>query len=492
MPDLPLLNALNDHLGKFSPGFHTPGHHAGQGIAPNFQELWHRHGLKLDISEVPGLDNLAAPAGILQDSQKQAAETFGADYTWFLVNGSTVGIIAAILATCGPGDWIIVPRNCHQSVLSGIILAGANPLLVTPKSQLPWGLSLPLLPGQVAQALNHCPQAKAVLLVSPTYEGLGTDLAAIAEMVHQAGLTLIVDEAHGSHFNFHPAFSQTALQAGADLVIQSTHKTLSALTQAAMLHQQGTRVSPDRISQCLRLLQSSSPSYLLLASLEAACTQMAIQGEPLWQNAVTLAQSVQLSATRFAPLRLLNSADLPPTLTLDPCRLTLGTWPLQLTGFLADDYLTTGPGVIAELPTWNYLTFLLGLGHTPTDGERLIAGWEHLVQHFGSEAGRDPLHPGAWQALQLMIQYPPNLPELAGLAIKPQTAFFSPQQTVNATAAIGEICGEWVCPYPPGIPLLWPGEEITAPVLAQLQALHQAGATMTGCSDRSLKTLQIL
>ncbi len=490
-PDLPILQGLVNQAQTQSVGFHTPGHRGGQGTLWKFHQAWQNWQLALDLSELPGLDNLAAPEGIIHQAQVAAAKSFGAEHTWFLINGSTVGVMAAILATTGPNDLILMPRNCHQSVLSGLILAGAKPVLITTAAVPTWGLNLPLSADDLETALNQYPQAKAVLIVAPTYEGVCPDVAAIAQVAHRHELPLIVDEAHGSHFQFHPQFPNPALQAGADIVIQSTHKTLSALTQGAMLHCQGTRVSPQRLSQCLRLLQSSSPSYLLLASLDAARAQMQTHGEVLWDQVLELRRQLEAQLSDLAPLELLNSSHLAPGFSIDPTRLTLGTWPLELSGYGVDAWLCETWGVIAELPTPNALTFLLGLGHGSGDIERLIESWRGLVSGVNTpefENGRK-----TWAKLRhLESGHGVLFSGQVRLERSPRDCFFGPTMAINRNQAGGKVSAEWICPYPPGIPLLFPGEVISGAVVDYLIALDQAGATITGASDPSLQTFRVM
>lgn len=491
-PDAPILNALLDRVQRHDVGFHTPGHHNGQGLHPDLVKAWTSAGLKLDLSELPGLDNLAVPTEIIDQAQNLASATFGVEKTWFLINGSTVGICAAIMATCRPGDQILIPRNIHQSVLSGIILSGAKPVLIAPDFDPIWGLAYPLSYEQIQAALEKYPDTKAVLVTSPTYEGLCPDLTKITRLVHQYHIPLIVDEAHGSHFKFHPQLPTSAIQAGADVIIQSTHKTLSALTQAAMLHHQGTRVSQARISQCLRVLQSSSPSYLLLASLDMAREQMATEGESLWNSVLELTYNLSQVLDKIPHAMQLSPEFLPANMTKDPTRITLGTWPFMITGYRADDYLDQLHHVTAELPTVNYLTFILGLGHTPEDIKALTQSWQRLIETIENDPPKKLSYTQEWQTLNQLSQLIRPLTNITTLLVDPRTAFFANQQPVPQAQAINQISAEWICPYPPGIPLLFPGEVITEQIITQLLAIQQAGGTITGATDPTLQTLRIL
>ncbi len=465
---------------------HTPGHKGGKGAAQGLIDLLGPLALKADLPEIPGLDNLFAPTGPIQAAQCLAAEAFGAEETWFLANGSTSGIEAAILATRGPGDRILIPRNAHRSVLSGLVLSGADPIYLSPTYRADWDLAYGVTAESIAVALARYPEIRTVVVVSPTYEGICSDIAAIARTVHQRGALLIVDEAHGPHLHFHPDLPQDALAAGADIVVQSTHKVLSALTQAAMLHVQGTGVNRDRLRRALAMTQSSSPNYLLLASLDAARHQMASAGHALLDQTLDLVATVRSRCQPLAPLRPLSAAMVaanPGNFALDPTRLTLDVSPLNITGFTADDYLHHQHRVTVELPTLSHLTSIFSMGNTVADGDQFIQALQALVDHAHTLAPH-----------RQRPSPPPNppLPRLSQPPFSPRDAFFAPQHTVGTAAAIDQISAVALCPYPPGIPVVLPGEVITPGAIAHLQAVHQAGGTITGLADPALATLQIV
>ena len=479
--DTPLLTALYACAQRDTAPFHTPGHKRGRGWTDALWEWWGDRVGAADLPELPELDNLFAPSGVIAAAQTLAAAAFGAEQTWFLTNGSTGGILAAILATCQPGDALILPRNVHQSAISGMVLAGAMPIFVAPVVDPEWDLALGVTPAAIAAALAQAPHAKAVLIVSPTYAGVCADVAAITQVCHAHGVPLIVDEAHGAHFGFHADLPRSALQSGADIAVQSTHKVLSALTQAAMLHTQGTRIDRDRLSRCLSYVQSTSPNYLLLASLDAARQQMALHGEALMQQTLDLAQLVRSRLTTVPGLTLLSppTTPIPGFADLDRTRLTVGVAGLGWDGFAADEWLSQEWGVIAELPTLRQLTFILTLGNTAADGDRLVQGLTQLATLPPPAPPTDPI------AL-------PFLPTCTQPEMTPRDAAFATQVTVATAHAIGQISAELVCPYPPGIPLLVPGERITAAAIAQLQQILAAGGVISGCADPSLTTLRIV
>jgi arginine decarboxylase len=383
----PILSALETSGYRPHAPFYAPGHKRGRGASPQLHKLLGQGTLQVDLPELPELDNLFAPEGVIQDAQTLAAEAFGAGSTFFLANGSTCGIEAAILATCGPGDKIIVPRNAHRSVIAGLVLAGAMPVFVEPEYGTDLGLVLGVSAEAIATTLAHHPDCRAMLLVSPTYHGICSDIGAIAALAHSYDIPLLVDEAHGPHFAFHPDLPATALSQGADLVVQSTHKVLGALTQAAMLHIQGERVNRSRLQAALQMTQSTSPSYLLLASLDAARQQMATQGTELLTQTLDLSYKIRAQLSALKNLAVISPADVLPsasTQALDLTRLTVDISALGMTGLEADEILHTQLGVTVELPELRHLTLIITIGNTAADGEQVCKAFQSLSAESAS------------------------------------------------------------------------------------------------------------
>ncbi|MBW4651959.1 MAG: aminotransferase class I/II-fold pyridoxal phosphate-dependent enzyme [Kaiparowitsia implicata GSE-PSE-MK54-09C] len=479
---MPLVAALRRCRDAPDAAFYTPGHKRGRGISQALQDLLGKTVFQADLPELPALDNLFAPEGAIAQAQTLAAELFGADHTWFLANGSTCGLQAAVLATCRPGDRLILPRNCHQSAIAALILAGVHPIFVQPEVDSDWGLAHGLTPDAVAAALAQYPDARAVMLVSPTYYGMCSDVRAIAHVAHQHQIPLIVDEAHGAHLAFHSQLPASALEAGADLVVQSTHKVLSALTQASMLHLQGPWVDPARVCRALPLVQSSSPSYLLLASLDAARHQMAHHGAELMARTLDLAAQARDHLAAIPQLKVLSlPAPTPGCAALDPTRLTVDVSPLGMTGFAADDCLSQQWQVTCELPGLRHLTFIISLGNTPADIDALVQGLGAIAATHSPTAA--PIAPLAPFQMPGSIQVPP---------VSPRDAFFALAETVLLVDAGDRLSAEMVCPYPPGIPVLLPGDRLTAAALEYLTQVQAAGGVITGCEDASLTTLKVL
>ncbi len=465
---MPLVDRLLAAARRDTAPFHVPGHK--KGAAATLREHWGAAMFAADLTELPELDNLYGPSGVIGEAQVLAAALFGADRTFFLTNGSTAGVIGAMLATCGPGDEILLPRNVHRSALSGLILGGARPVWLEPESGL--DLAGAVTGAAIAAALDRHSGAKAVLVVSPTYQGICADLGPIAQLVHDRGLPLLVDEAHGAHFGFHPELPRSALSLGADLVVQSTHKTLGSLTQSSMLHLRGDRVDADRVAQALAMVGSSSPSYLLLASLDGARAQVA-------QADCVAAFGRAIDLARSAAQRI-EALGVPLLDAQDPLRLTLDLRGLGLGGYELDEWLES-VGVIAELPGLRSLTFVLSLGTSERDVDRLVAGVE------GALAELKPVDLAGLDSMDLAA-----MGDRGETVMSPRDAFFAKPVRLGLDRSVGRICAEAVCPYPPGIPLLLPGERVTAGAIEGLRLVVRSGGVVTGCGDPSLETLGVV
>ncbi|MEL6158284.1 MAG: aminotransferase class I/II-fold pyridoxal phosphate-dependent enzyme [Cyanobacteria bacterium J06627_32] len=488
--ETPLAKMLKACAQRQNAPFHTPGHKRGVGTTEQQQRLFGKQAFKADLPELPELDNLFAPEGVILKAQILAAEAFGSEQTWFLANGSTCGLQAAILATCSPGDKIILPRNAHISAIAGLILSGAHPVYVAPDYSPHWDIPLAVSPRAIEAALKNHPDVKAILLVSPTYHGICSNTAAIAQLSHARSIPLIVDEAHGPHFAFHPQLPQTALQAGADIVVQSTHKVLSAFTQAALLHTQGHRINRHRLAQSLQLTQSTSPSYLLLGSLDTARQQMATSGHSLLTRTIAIADRAAHELNALPAIQVLQpkyeKEQATDSLMGDRTRLTVNVTSLGLTGFQADEQLHEQFAVTAELPSLSNLTFIVSIGNTNQDITQLIKGFRALSDQSQRTAARSKPIPTANFACSALTS------PVAHTSISPRQAFFASKKAIPIEQVSGYLCAETICPYPPGIPILLPGETITTPALNALHNLRHAGSQITGCYDPELKTLLVI
>ena len=509
----PLVDALRECVEMDAAAFHFPGHRRGAGAPPRMAGLVGKGVFAADLPELPELDNLHAAEGVIQEAQVKAAALFQAEQTWFLVNGSTCGIQAAVMASCNPGDYLILPRNAHMSAVSAMVLSGALPKYISPIADSTWGVSHGVHSKHIDIAIRQVQSAGgrvgAVLVVSPTYFGICSHVGHIATICHSHGVPLIVDEAHGAHFQFHEEFPQPALKQGADIAVQSTHKVLGSLTQSAMLHSQGSIVERERLSQSLQMLQSSSPSYILLASLDAARAHMDT-GDPnpnrnpncsVMERPLALAATLRQALRQIPGIALLEISTLPKQAItdgaiagIDPLRITVGLWELGLTGFEADDILRLEHGVIAELPSLRSITFALSAGTSERDVTRLIESLESLSARFRvgnknessafllpdqEEVASSVNASGAWNSNPVG-------------ALSPREAFFAKWERVDAADAVGRVSAELLCPYPPGIPIVAPGEVFTQAAVDYLTVVVAKGGVVSGASDSSFSTARVI
>jgi arginine/lysine/ornithine decarboxylase len=477
----PLIDALKNSISRPHTPFYTPGHKRGAGISPILKDLLGENVFQADLTELEELDNLFTPENAILQAQELAADAFGAEKTYFLINGSTCGIEAAIMAICGVGDKIILPRNIHSSVISGLVLSGAIPIFIYPEYDEILDIAHGVKLEDLKSTLSQHPDAKAVLMVHPTYYGVCGDLKSIAEITHEYNIPLIVDEAHGAHFAFHPHLPISALAAGADITIQSIHKTLGAMTQASMLHIQGNKINVDRLNKALQLVQSTSPSFVLLASLDAARQQMAMNGEGLMLETLYLASVARRKINKFPGLSVLDTPENKNSsfFDLDKTRLTVNVSQLGITGFAAEDFINTN-GLTPEFSSLQNLIFIISLGNNKSDLEVLVEGLKKLSQI-------DKLT-NQYQICKYRND------DIMGhiFCLSPREAFFADSETLPLEKTLDRICAENICPYPPGIPVLMAGELITKPAIEYLQQIPLLGGVISGCVDSSLRSLKVI
>lgn len=479
---MPLLASLQKYLSEQVLSFHTPGHKNGKGAHWTLRQWLGESALAHDLTVVPGIGDLFDKQGSVRAAQHQAALLYGADASYFLINGTTGGILAMVLTTVGPEEKIILPRNVHRSVVAGLVLAGAMPVFVDPAvdPDLQIVMNTPVQAYERAMELH--PDAKAVMLLNPTYYGVTTDLAAVVRLAHRQDMTVLVDEAHGPHLHFSDRLPQSGLSAGADLVVQSTHKVLGSLSQSSILHCQGTRVNLGRLETMLQLVQSSSPNYLLLASLEAAIAQLTEAGERLVAESIRLAEQGREQINAISGLYCLGRERLGQAgiQDLDPTKLTVRVDQLGLRGNQAANWLRTRGKVQAELADASNLLFLITLGDDAVSVDRLVAALADLACQYDGIRNHD------------VFPQLPLSPDISVPALTPRQAVFATHQRIPFSESCGRISAETVTSYPPGIPLLFPGEVITAQAIEYCQALQRQEFTILGPQDPTLQMLEVV
>lgn len=508
---MPIVEALAAYNDKGYIPFHMPGHK--QGRAWGCWESWGRSlgglwsgGLRswplagefwrADLTEVPGLDDLACPKGAIAEAEKLSAQAFGAKQSFFLVNGATVGIQALMLAWCGPEDRVLVPRYAHRSIWAGLVLTGARPVYLQPELHPRLGFPLAITVEETRRALREAPSARLLWLVHPSYYGITSRAQAIIQEAQRAGVPVVADEAHGSHFIWDRRLPEPALACGAKASVQSWHKTLVSLTQSAVLHL-GDDQWGQAVAGALRLLQSSSPSYLLLASLDACRELMATQGQSIWGRTVDLALEVRRRLVRLAEAKGLELVGeevltLPGVGGWDPTRLVISAaqgWGLSgpdLASVLRDE------GIQAEMADAQSVVLLI----TPGDDEESISFLARALERIGQRAGKT--RGAGSQARSSSGQgfpWPAPWPR-PQVALSPRQAYLKLRSSPEARAvplaeAQDLVAAEMVCPYPPGAPLLCPGEVIDQEVIAWIKELRGRKLYFQGASDPSLKSILV-
>lgn len=321
----PLFDALKEYVNRDTLPFHVPGHKKGIGMDDEFKNFIGENPFKIDVTVFKLVDSLHHPKGPIKEAQELAADAYGADATFFSIHGTSGAIQAMIMSVVSDGDKIIVPRNVHKSVTAGIILSGAVPVYMEPELDKKLGIAHGVAPETVKQTLEVNPDAKAVLIINPTYYGVATDIKKIADIVHEYNIPLIVDEAHGPHLAFSDKLPTSALEAGADICAQSTHKIIGALTQGSLLHVKSKLVNPKRVQQVLNLMQTTSPSYILMASLDCARRQIALEGKELLSKTIDLCNYTRSEINKIPGFHCFGKEVLgvPGSFAFDPTKLTI-------------------------------------------------------------------------------------------------------------------------------------------------------------------------
>ena len=496
-----LINRLAAYARSDMYPFHMPGHKRRTGPEESFMNSCtdsFTNPFAVDITEIEGFDNLHHPEGILKDSMKWAADVYGADQTYYLINGSTGGILAAVCGSVPRGGRILVSRNCHKSVYHGICLNQLKTSYVYPQEIEGLGIQGGITAEDVDRMLNRYMDTQAVLIVCPTYDGIVSDIEAIARIVHRAGLPLIVDEAHGAHFRYDAMFPVSALDLGADVVIQSVHKTLPSLTQTALLHIKcnrpdgGCYADRERIDRYIHMVQSSSPSYVLMASIENSIyqmeqTDMAPYGKQLHKLRRRLGQMRHL---RLADTGLIGQAGIRD---LDISKIVVSTrgtclYPAEdgLTGFTGaqlDDILRREYHLEMEMCGADYVTAITTVMDSWEGLERLGDALTRIDTQL-TDAGYKPDGRSGNQKSVYSMR--------CDTAMSMGEAMEENMASVGLEDSAGCISGEFVYIYPPGIPIVAPGEWISRPILEVILEYRDKGLPVQGPADQSLRTIRVV
>jgi arginine decarboxylase len=481
-PAAPYLDAVIGY-GTRGPGrFHVPGHKGGQGADPGLRFGLGDRALWLDIpQDIWGVDIGPSPTPY-EEAERLAAEAHGAARTWFLTNGATQGNHALCLALAPLGVHVVAQRNSHASLVDGLVLSGGVPAFVPPEYDAELGMAHGVEPAALQAALAATPDARAAFIVSPTYYGMAADVGACAEVAHAAGVPLVVDQSWGPHFGFHEALPASGLTQGADAVLTSTHKIAGSLTQSAMLHVgHGDRIDPAAVGRVIRLVRSTSPSSLLLASLDGARRQMALHGEQLLHETLQAIEACREKLATISSIALVDSRFVgrPGIAGYDPLRIVVDVRETGRTGYEVAEALRRSYDVIPELATQATIVFLVGIAERRETLLRLAGDLEEVVKRIGREGSIAPI-----------VRPPATLRN--EMAVAPRAAFLGAAEQVTVDDAVGRVSCESIAGYPPGIPALLPGERISAETVAYLRELVASGARLHGASDPRFERVHVL
>ncbi|MBQ4363981.1 MAG: aminotransferase class I/II-fold pyridoxal phosphate-dependent enzyme, partial [Oscillospiraceae bacterium] len=433
--------------------------------------------MNVDVNSMKPLDNLCHPVSVIKDAEMLAAEAFGAANAFFMVGGTTSAVQSMIMYACKSGDKIIMPRNVHRSAINALILTGAVPVYVNPDVNHQLGIALGMSVSQVEKAIEENPDAKAIMVNNPTYYGICSDLKKITEMAHAHGMLVLVDEAHGTHFYFGDNFPITAMAAGADCASVSMHKSGGSLTQSSFLLM-GKNVNADYMRQVINLTQTTSASYLLLSSLDISRKRLALSGKEIFAKTVEMAEYARKEINDiggyYAYSRELINGD--SIYDFDVSKLSIYTLPIGLAGIEVYDLLRDEYDIQIEFGDIGNVLAYISVGDRERDIERLISALAEIKRRFGKS--------GTGMLTQEYIN--------PVVAERPRKAFYADKESLPLDEAAGRVCSEFVMCYPPGIPILAPGELITPEIIEYIRYAKEKGCQMTGTEDLNIERLNVI
>ncbi len=472
----PIYEALEQFRNMRVVPFDVPGHKRGRGN-PELTRFLGSQCVGVDVNSMKPLDNLCHPISVIREAEELAAEAFGAAHAFLMVGGTTSAVQSMILTVCKRGDEIILPRNVHRSVINALVLCGAIPVYVNPEVDKRLGISLGMKREQVEKAIKEHPKAVAVLVNNPTYYGICSDLKAIVDMAHKAGMLCLADEAHGTHFYFGDNLPVSAMAAGADMASVSMHKSGGSLTQSSFLLA-GPNMNQGYIRQIINLTQTTSASYLLMSSLDISRRSLALKGREIFQEVRKLAEYARKEINEidgyYAFGEELVNGD--SVYAFDPLKLSIHTLDIGLAGIEVYDILRDDYDIQIEFGDLGNVLAYISIGDRMQEVERLVSALAEIRRRFM----KDPTG-------MLTQEYIP-----AQVVVSPQDAFYSEKYSLPIEETEGKVCSEFVMCYPPGIPILAPGEKITGDILKYISYAKEKGCSLTGPEDPEIEQLNVL
>lgn len=479
----PIGEGIQDFHERGALAFGIPAHRAGTGdVVPDAAEWAGADAFRADPGMNNGVDNRHQSWQVEPTAMQLFAEAVGADQTLFSTNGSTENVHVAMMAAVKPGETLVMARNGHKSAFSGLVLSGAMPVYVDPVYDHRWQIAHGVDAAELERVLDACPEARAVMMFTPTYYGVSADVRALADVCHARELPLLTDDAWGLDYSFCSRLPASAIESGADLAIGSVHKTLNGFGQTSVLSLQGDRIDSARLELVFELEQSTSASALLLSSIDAARRQFQRDGEQLLGRAVDHANRLREAIAGMPGLDLMGDdvTGGPGAFAFDPTHVTFDVTGLGLTGYSAADWLRQHRRLHMELSDHRRLMALITYADSDDNIDRLIAGLRALSEQHEDADPRPPLEIPPTEALRMET------------VMLPRDAFLGATETVPWRDAAGRVSAEMICPYPPGIPITAPGERLTTDVVDYLQQLAASGVMVEGASDESLETFRVV
>ncbi len=479
--ETPLFSKLIEHTQKKPFPFHIPGHKQGNGVDPEFHQFIGKNAFLIDLINIAPLDNLHNPKQAIKQALELAAEAFHADHTFFSVQGTSCAIHSMILSVCSPGDKIIVPRNIHQSVLSALILADVVPIFIQPEIDEKLFIAHNVTPEQVKKAIKAHPDSKALFMIHPTYYGVASQLEEIVEIAHQHEIPVLVDEAHGVLQSFHEGLPISAMEAGADMAATSVHKLGGSLTQSSILNMKKERINPRHVQMVMNMLTTTSTSYLLIASLDTQRRYLALHGHRLIDQTLRLAAKARAQINQIPGLLCPENELLShhSVYEIDRTKLIIHLGQLNISGYEAETWLRENHQIEVELSDLYNILCLITIGDTEETIQQLIAALQDLSANFGQRKAKKSKR----------IHFP-HLPELI---MPPREAFYHKKiSSIPLEESINCVCAEMITFYPPGIPILLPGERISQSHLDYIQESLAANLPVQGTMDSTLQYIRVI
>jgi len=472
----PIYEALVKLRKKRIVPFDVPGHKRGRGN-PELVELLGEKCVGIDVNSMKPLDNLGHPISIIRDAEELAADAFGAAHAFLMIGGTTSSVQTMILSTCKAGDKIILPRNVHKSAINALVLCGAIPIYIEMSVDPKIGIALGLENDRVEQAIKEHPDAKAILINNPTYYGICSDLRGLTDMAHEAGMLVLVDEAHGAHLHFTDKLPLSAMDAGADMAAVSMHKSGGSLTQSSILLI-GEQMNPEYVRQIINLTQSTSASYLLMASLDISRRNLALRGKESFEKVIELSEYARREINAIGGYYAYSKEliDGVSVCDFDVTKLSVYTQGIGLTGIEVYDLLRDEYDIQIEFGDIGNILAYISIGDRIQDIERLVGALADIKRLY-SRDGKDLI---AGEYIQ---------PELV---LSPQEAFYSERKSLSLDESVGQVCGEFVMCYPPGIPILAPGERITREIVDYIQFAKERGCSLQGTEDPEVNHINVI